>query len=154
MSRLSVRCKIDSFDASQLLIPLPARVQLKTSQKSSPPTKKAGIARIARAFRYSIDGLSLATKTETAFFQELCIFVCFAPLGLWVGETDVEKILLLGVLVLVLIVELINTAIEAAINRIGTEFHPLSGQAKDFGSAAVFLTLCLAFFTWALILFA
>ena len=115
-------------------------------------TKRTGVARIIAATRYSIEGLMLAIRTETAFSQETYLFLFLVPLALLFGETDVERVLLIAVLILVLVTELLNTAIEAVVDRIGTEFHPLSKQAKDLGSAAVFMTLSLALITWLLIL--
>lgn len=116
------------------------------------PERKTGMARVIAATRYSYDGLRLALNSEAAFKQEFALFLVLAPLGLWLGNSNLEKILLVGVLVLVLIVELLNTAIEAVVDRVGSDFHELSRQAKDLGSAAVFLSLGLVIFTWALIL--
>jgi diacylglycerol kinase (ATP) len=109
-------------------------------------------SRVFRAARYSWQGLRHAARHESAFRQELAIATVLVPLGLWLGQSGVEKALLIGSVLLVLIVELLNTAIEAAINRIGPEQHPLSGQAKDMGSAAVFIALLSAAITWFLIL--
>ena len=92
------------------------------------------------------------STTEEAFKQECLLFVLLAPLGAWLGETEIEKTLLVGVLVIVLIVELLNTAIEAVVDRVGAEFNELSRQAKDLGSAAVFLSLGYVIFTWLAIL--
>ena len=116
------------------------------------PKRKTGISRIIAATRDSLRGLSLAVRTEEAFKQECLLFVLFAPLGVWLGETEIEKTLLVGVLVIVLIVELLNTAIEAVVDRGGAEFNELSRQAKDLGSAAVFLSLGCVIFTWLAIL--
>lgn len=118
-----------------------------------PPERKSGIPRIIAATRYSYEGLKLAIRSEEAFKQEFALFLILAPLGLWLGETGMERVLLVGVLVIVLIVELLNTAVEAVVDRVSSDFHELSGQAKDLGSAAVFLSLGLVIFTWALILF-
>jgi diacylglycerol kinase (ATP) len=110
------------------------------------------LRRIVRAAGYSAAGLKAALRGETAFRQELALFVVLAPLGLWLGSDGVERALLLGSLLLVLVVELLNSAIEAAINRIGAERNELSGLAKDLGSAAVFVSLLIAVAVWALVL--
>ena len=108
--------------------------------------------RVIRAAGYSAAGLKAALRNETDFRQEMVLFVVFAPLGLWLGRDGVERSLLVGSLLLVLIVELLNSAVETAVNRIGDEPHALSGRAKDLGSAAVFVSLLLAVMVWALVL--
>ena len=110
------------------------------------------LQRVWRAAGYSISGLKAALANEAAFRQEMALFVLLAPLGLWLGRDGVERSLLIGSLVLVLIVELLNSAVEAVVNRIGEEPHALSGRAKDIGSAAVFVSLVLVVIVWALIL--
>ena len=112
----------------------------------------SGIDRLFRALSWSMAGLKHAFLKEAAFRQEffLCIILC--PLAFYLGETGFEKALLVGSLMLVLIVELLNSAVEAAIDRIGEEQHDLSGQAKDMGSAAVFLSLLNVVIVWFLIL--
>jgi diacylglycerol kinase (ATP) len=110
------------------------------------------LRRIVRAAGYSAAGFKAALKNEAAFRQELALFVILAPLGFWLGRDAVERSLLVGSLLLVLVVELLNSAIEAAVNRIGREPHDLSGRAKDLGSAAVFVSLLLVVLVWALIL--
>ena len=110
------------------------------------------LQRIARAAGYSAAGLKAALRGETAFRQELALFVVLAPLGLWLGRNGVERALLFGSLLLVLVVELLNSAIEAAINRIGAERNELSGLAKDLGSAAVFVALLIVISVWTLVL--
>lgn len=105
------------------------------------------------AFYYSVAGLKACIKHEMAFRVELFLAVIMIPLGLWLGQTTVEKILLAGTVLLVLVIEVINSAIEAVVDRIGLEQHELSGRAKDQGSAAVFLASILAGFTWLMILF-
>jgi len=109
------------------------------------------LVRVARAAGYSFNGLRAAWH-EPAFAQEVVLFVVLAPLGVWLGRTGVERALLIGSLVLVLVVELLNTAIEAAVNRIGPERHKLSAEAKDLGSAAVLLSLLLVPVIWVLVL--
>ncbi len=101
---------------------------------------------------WSLAGLKAAFKYEQAFRIEIFASVFIIPLAFYWGETAIEQILLLGAWMLVLIVELLNSGIEAAIDRIGTEHHELSGRAKDLGSAAVFLCNLTFATTWALIL--
>ena len=108
--------------------------------------------RVARALGYSLAGLRAAYKKESAFRQELILAVVLIPLGLWLGRNGVERALLIGAVVLVLIVELLNSAVEAAIDRIGSEQHNLSARAKDMGSAAVLIALLLLGATWLLVL--
>lgn len=112
---------------------------------------KTGIARIVSAFGYSMKGLKAAYQYEAAFRQELWLFILFVPIALIWDVGIIAKILLIGSLFLVLIVELLNSAIEAIVDRVGSEFHELSGRAKDIGSAAVLLSLMFAAITWGLI---
>ncbi len=114
--------------------------------------KNTGFTRLFHAIGYSINGLKAACIHEAAFRQELALCVMLAPLGVWLGDNGVERALLVGSLMLVLIVELINSAIEAAVDRHGTEHHTLSGQAKDLGSAAVMVSILNVIVMWALIL--
>ena len=114
---------------------------------------KSGLKRIFSAFFYSVDGLKAAWKHEHAFRQELGLFVAGTLVALVLKVSAFEKLVLIAVLVLVLIVELINSAIEAVVDRISLERHPLSKNAKDFGSAAVLLACLLAAATWAVVLF-
>ena len=114
---------------------------------------KSGLKRIFSAFFYSMDGLKAAWKHEHAFRQELGLFVAGTLVALVLKVSAFEKLVLIAVLVLVLIVELINSAIEAVVDRISLERHPLSKNAKDFGSAAVLLACLLAAATWAVVLF-
>jgi diacylglycerol kinase (ATP) len=114
--------------------------------------KPTGLVRIWRAFGNSAKGFRGAFVEEAAFRQELALAVLLFPLGLWLGETGVERALLVGPIFVVLIVELLNSAVEAAIDRIGLERHPLSGLAKDIGSAAVFTSFALLVVVWLLVL--
>ncbi len=114
--------------------------------------RNTGIKRIIKATGFSIKGLKAAFKYEAAVRQELAMLIFATPIALLLNITIVEKILLIGVVVLIFIVELINSAIEAVVDRIGSEHHELSGRAKDIGSAAVFVALCFAGFTWLMIL--
>lgn len=108
----------------------------------------SGFKRIYNASRYSYAGLKAAFINEAAFRQELALMLILAPVAFWLGEGAIEKALLISSLLLVLIVELINSAIESAIDRVGSETHELSGRAKDIGSAAVFLSLLNAVLIW------
>ncbi|HZF16602.1 MAG TPA: diacylglycerol kinase [Steroidobacteraceae bacterium] len=114
--------------------------------------KPQGLVRLFRAFGNSFKGFAGAFREEAAFRQELALAVVVVPLGLWLGRTGVEKALLVAPMLLTLIVELLNSAIEAAIDRIGFEHHRLSGLAKDIGSAAVFLSILLLIAVWVLVL--
>lgn len=111
------------------------------------------LKRLYYAFFHSLDGIYACMKSEQAFRLEIYFSLAFIPLGLWLGKTDAEKILLIGSIFLVLIVEVLNSAIERVVDRISSERHALSKEAKDMGSAAVFLSLVLWAVTWALILF-
>lgn len=110
------------------------------------------IGRIVRAGSYSVSGLRAALRKEAAFRQEVILVAMLAPLGAWLGQDGIERLLLIGSLILVLIVELLNSAVEATVDRISKKHHMLSGRAKDMGSAAVYLSLLLAILTWALVL--
>jgi diacylglycerol kinase (ATP) len=115
--------------------------------------KPQGFTRLLRAFGNSGRGFVGAFREEAAFRQELALAVVVIPAGLWFGKSGIERALLVAPMLLILIVELLNSAVEAAIDRIGFEHHTLSGLAKDIGSAAVmaaFLLLCLV---WILVLF-
>jgi diacylglycerol kinase (ATP) len=114
--------------------------------------KPHGITRIARAARASWHGLAGAFRGEAAFRQELALAVVVIPLGLWLGHTGVERALLVAPMVLVLVVELLNSAIEATVDRMGPERHVLAGLAKDIGSAAVLMSFILLGIVWLLVL--
>ena len=107
-----------------------------------------GLRRIMRAAVYSMQGFSYALKNEAAFRQELALAVILVPAAFWLGRNPLEIAILIAVCLLVLIVELLNSAIEAAIDRHGSEQNRLSGAAKDLGSAAVFVSLCLVLVVW------
>ena len=113
---------------------------------------KTGISRVVDATRYSFQGLKAQWQFEAAFRQELMLFLVAVPLALYFGETGLEKALLVFVVGLVVVIETINSALEAVVDRIGDEFHELAGRAKDMGSAAVFLALVLAAVVWSLVL--
>jgi diacylglycerol kinase (ATP) len=117
-------------------------------------TKHNGIGpkRIFKAYFYSLQGLKAAFHYEAAFTEELILIVVMLPIGIWASDNTTELALLTGSLFLILITELLNSAIEAVVDRIGPEHHVLSGRAKDLGSAAVFLTLLNGAIIWLLIL--
>lgn len=111
-----------------------------------------GWRRLVNAWRFSQQGFKAAYRHEEAFRQEVWSLLALLPLGLWLGETPVERALLIGSLLLVPIVELLNSAIETNVDRVGLERHELSGRAKDIASAAVFLVIVFASCVWALVL--
>jgi len=111
-----------------------------------------GIRRVIKATGYSMKGLKSAFKSEAAVRQELALCAIFIPIALYLDISKTETIALVGSLVLIFILELVNSAIEAVVDRIGPEHHELSGKAKDIGSAAVMVAILFAIFTWFLIL--
>lgn len=121
------------------------------SQTISEFKSKSGIKRVFSAFFYSIDGLRTAWRYEHAFRQELMIVVPGVILALLIPVTVFERVVLIAVLLLVLIVELLNSAVEAVVDRVSLERNPLSKNAKDLGSAAVMLSMLIAAVAWGLI---
>jgi len=113
---------------------------------------KSGIRRIFSAFFYSVDGFRSAWKNEHAFRQELVLVVIGSLIALLLPVSAFEKLMMIAVLMLILVVELLNSAIEAVVDRVSLERHSLSKNAKDFGSAAVLLTFLIALATWAVVL--
>ena len=113
---------------------------------------KTGLVRIIDAAGYSLKGLRFAWKNEAAFRQESMLVLVLVPLAFWIGGDAVQTALLIGSCLFVLIVELLNTGIEAVVDRIGDEYHILAGSAKDLGSAAVLISLIQVVVVWALIL--
>lgn len=111
-----------------------------------------GVNRLFRAMYCSVLGFKAACRHEEAFREELLLCAVLIPLGLWLGTTGAERALLVGCLLVVLIVELLNSALEAVVDRIGTEHHELSGRAKDLGSAAVYLAIINVSIIWLLVL--
>jgi len=109
-------------------------------------------ARILKAARWSMQGLQAAWMHESSFRLEVYLFVVLAPMGWWLGQTPVERVLLIGSMLLVLSVELLNSAVEAVIERYGAEFHELAGRAKDMGSAAVFVVMMNVLLVWGALL--
>ena len=119
---------------------------------SSPFKGAQGLRRLINAFGYSRDGFAAAWKHEATFREELMLAAITIPAGLWLGQNGIERALLVGTILIVLIVELLNSAVEAVVDRVSAERHELSKRAKDIGSAAVLVTLMLAAAVWALIL--
>ncbi|MFM8481269.1 MAG: diacylglycerol kinase [Gammaproteobacteria bacterium] len=115
--------------------------------------KPTGLIRLVNAFGNTWKGYVGAFREEAAFRQELALCVVLFPVGLWLGQNGIERALLVGPIFIILIVELLNSGIEATVDRIGLERHQLSGLAKDLGSAAVFTSFALLAVVWALVLF-
>ncbi|WP_068634736.1 diacylglycerol kinase [Thauera butanivorans] len=118
----------------------------------SPFKGKTGLRRVWNAFHYSLDGLGAAWRHEDAFRQEALLTLLMVPLALWLGENAVERVLMIGSVLLVLIVELMNSAVEATVDRVSLERHPLAKRAKDVGSAAVMVALINVAVVWGLVL--
>jgi len=114
---------------------------------------KRGLKRLWNAVRYSMQGIASAWRNEEAFRQEVLLALLALPLGLWLGKNGMERALLAGSVLLILIVELLNSALEAIVDKTSPEMHELAGRAKDMGSAAVFVSLALAALVWGLTLF-
>ncbi|ACT49101.1 diacylglycerol kinase [Methylotenera mobilis] len=121
---------------------------------TSPFKGKTGVRRLINAFGYSLEGFKAAFVHEDAFRQEVFLAIVLIPLAIYLGHSPVEQALLIASVLLVLIVELLNSAIEAAVDHTSTEHHALAKQAKDIGSAAVFIALLIVAVVWGLILFA
>ena len=113
--------------------------------------KDRGLRRLIRAAGYSLAGFRAAWKIEQAFRQEIYALIIVIPAGLWLGPTFFQSAFLIGIYLIVPLTELINSAIEAIVDRVGPEHHELSGRAKDMGSAAVFLSICIALIVWVLV---
>ena len=111
-----------------------------------------GPRQMLQAFRYSMQGLKAAWRYESSFRLESYLFLVLAPIALWLGAGAIEKALMVGSLLLVLLVELLNGAIEAIVDKTAPEFNELAGRSKDMGSAAVFLCMVNVFVVWGLIL--
>lgn len=111
-----------------------------------------GPRQILKATRYSLQGLRAAWRFESSFRMEVYVFVALAPFALWLGADGIERALLLGALLLVLVVELLNGAIEAIVDKTTPDYHELAGRSKDMGSAAVFLSMLNAVAVWTLVL--
>ena len=113
---------------------------------------RAGIGRLIDATRWSLAGLAAAFRNQAAFRQELLCAAVMLPLGLWLGGSGLEKALLIASVLLVLVVELLNSAVETAVDRVSLDHHELAGRAKDIGSAAVMVSLVLCAIVWLLVL--
>jgi diacylglycerol kinase (ATP) len=113
---------------------------------------KSGLRRLVNAVRYSLAGLAAALRYEDAFRQEVMLAAILVPSGVVLGKTGVERALLVGSVLLVLVIELLNSAIEATVDRVSLDDHNLAKRAKDLGSAAVMLSLVNVVVVWALIL--
>ncbi|WP_153161899.1 diacylglycerol kinase [Zoogloea sp. 1C4] len=119
----------------------------------SPFKGKTGITRVWNAFHYSMAGLAAAYRNEDAFRQEVWLAAVLVPLALWLPTSGIGKALMIASVLLVILVELVNSAVEAAVDRISFEQHHLAKRAKDIGSAAVFVALVNAVVVWGLVLF-
>jgi diacylglycerol kinase (ATP) len=118
----------------------------------SPYKGKTGIKRLANAFTYSVAGTLAAFKHEDAFRQEVILSIVLIPLAIYLGQTAIEQSLMIASILLIIIVELLNSSVEATVDRISVKRHKLSKRAKDIGSAAVFFSLVNATVIWFLIL--
>lgn len=137
---------INDFLTKGTLLEVPNRVDNMAGSGNT------GLTRLKKAFIFSMQGFKAAYKLEEAFRQEVWLLIAAVPLALWLGDTGLEKGLLISSIILILTVEILNSAIEAAIDRFGGEIHELSGRAKDMGSAAVFLAVTNALVIWFFIL--
>ena len=120
-------------------------------EAESPYKSVGGLRRVLNALRYSVSGLALAWRVESAFRQELALALVLVPVALLLPVRVLERLGLIGSTLLVLMIELLNSSVEAAIDRISLDHHRLSGRAKDFGSAAVFIALVFCLLSWVLI---
>jgi len=114
--------------------------------------KPTGFTRLLRAFGYSFQGFRHTWREEAAFRQEVALSLLVIPAGAYLGESGVERALLVSPMLLILVVEILNSAVEAVVDRSGTERHPMAGMAKDMGSAAVMLSFALLGTVWLLVL--
>jgi diacylglycerol kinase (ATP) len=114
--------------------------------------KPTGFTRLLRAFGYSFQGFRHTWREEAAFRQEVALSLLVIPAGVYLGQSGVERALLVAPMLLILVVEILNSAVEAVVDRSGTERHPLAGMAKDMGSAAVMLSFALLGTVWLLVL--
>lgn len=116
------------------------------------PHKATGLRRLINALGYSLSGLRLAWKDEAAFRQEVILAIILVPVAFMMPVGEIQRVLLVGSVMLVLVVEMINSAIEAVVDRVSLDIHPLAKKAKDMGSAAVLLALANAILIWTMIL--
>lgn len=124
---------------------------LENSKQGMNKPGRSGLSRIYWAAHYSWRGVKAAWKNEAAFRQEFSLMIILLPVACWLGTTVEQRLLLIAPCFLVIVTELLNSAIEAAVDRIGPERHELSGQAKDMGSAAVFFSLMLVLLNWGFV---
>jgi diacylglycerol kinase (ATP) len=140
-------------DGSVIKLMHNARIHARnTDIEESPHKGRTGLRRVLNATRYSLAGLAAALRHESAFRELVVLCVVAVPAALWLGETAVERALLIATVMLALIVELVNAAVEATVDRISLENHRLAKRAKDIGSAAVMLSLVNAGVVWLLII--
>lgn len=118
------------------------------TSSNSPYKSKGGFGRLFKALRYSAQGLGAAFKHEAAFRQELLLIVVLTPIAAWISRSTIEMLLLIGAMIFVLIIEILNSALEALADTITVEHHPMIGRAKDLGSAAVMLSIGLCILVW------
>ena len=123
------------------------------THQESPFKGKTGLRRIVNACGYSLSGLRAALRHEDAFRQEVLLALVLVPLALWLGHDGIGRALMVGSVLLVLIVELLNSAVEATVDRVSLEHHDLAKRAKDIGSAAVMIALVNVLLVWGLVLF-
>lgn len=121
-------------------------------EAESPYKGQTGLRRLLTATRTSLEGFAAAVRHEDAFRQELCLAVLLVPAGLWLGRDGLERAMLVATVLFVLVVELLNSAVEATVDRISFDNHRLAKRAKDIGSAAVMLAIATAAAVWLLIL--
>jgi diacylglycerol kinase (ATP) len=121
-------------------------------EAESPYKGQTGLRRLLSATRTSLEGFAAAVRHEDAFRQELCLAVLLVPAGLWLGRDGLERAMLVAAVLFVLVVELLNSAVEATVDRISFDNHRLAKRAKDIGSAAVMLAIATAAAVWLLIL--
>ncbi len=122
------------------------------SSTESPFKGKTGLRRLINALGYSVEGFKAAFKHEDAFRQEVFLAIVLIPLAFYLGKTSIEKALMIASVLLVMVVELLNSAVEAAVDHTSTEHHALAKRAKDIGSAAVFFALTIVLVVWGLVL--
>lgn len=120
--------------------------------RTSPYKGRTGLVRLWKALGYSRAGLAAAWRHEAAFREEVLLFAVALPAGLWLGQNAMERAVLIGSVLLVLVVELLNSALEAVVDLVSPDYHELAKRAKDIGSAAVLLTLAGAAAVWLLLL--
>lgn len=145
---LSAAAAAHSFAGDFDLKASPSDQTFRKKIKSMAKKRKRGLRRILDAALYSAAGFKVAWRGEEAFRQEALLGLALLPLALWLGQSSLERLLLVASWMVVMIIEILNTAVEATVDRISDENHPLSGQAKDLGSAAVMLSLILAALVW------